>query len=249
MSKPELEFSINDLEKGPPPLGKYDQQQDMTQSISLSAYYDRVVGLKLEQRPWLESLYQFMDPKAQGFAIDLAKRIKHFDIKIVNFPKSGKPDSVIKCSTPEDFEAAFGREQERRGAFVIAKGISRAMIEVLGNRFELEPEFFASYLEGTELYRMGKAEQQSLRAPARAPVFLPAYIRKAPFYTLEYRRPYRIEGGIDRVIGLRVSETSTPRGITSVHESFCDYFVSEKVSVYKRKGSDTGKKDSHDSSI
>jgi hypothetical protein len=241
MGKPEIELGTDDLEKGPPPLGKYDQQQGVTQNISQIAYHDRAVGLKLEQRPWLESLHQFMDPKAQGFAMDLAKRIKHFDIKIINFPKSGKPDSVIKCSTPEEFEAAFGRDKERTGAIVIAKGISRAMIEVLGNRFELEPEFFANYLEGTELYRMGMVEPLSLRAPARAPSLLPDYIRKAPFYAVEYRRPYRIEGGRERVLGLRVTETSTPRGITPVHENLCDYFVSEKVSVYKKKGSNTGK--------
>jgi hypothetical protein len=115
------------------------------------------------------------------------------------------------------------------------------MIEVLGNRFELEPEFFANYLEGTELYRMGMVEPLSLRAPARAPSLLPDYIKKSPFYAVEYRRPYRIEGGRERVVGLRVAETSTPRGIKPVHETLCDYFVSEKVSVYKKKGSSTGK--------
>ena len=241
MRKPEIELGTNDLEKGLPPLGKYDQHQDVTRNIPQSVYYDRAVGLRLEQRPWLESLHQFMDPKAQGFAMHLPNRMMHFVIKVINFPKSGKPDSVIKCSTPEDFEAAVGRDKERTGTIVIAKGISRAMIEVLGSRFELEPEFFANHLQGTELYRMGSVEPLSLRAPARAPSLLPDYIRKGPFYTVEYRRPYQIEGGVERVLGLRVTETSTPRAITPVHENLHDYFVSEKISVYKKKGSNTGK--------
>ena len=122
MSKPEIELGTDDLEKGPSPLRKHDQHHDITQNIPQNAYHDRVVVLKLEQRPWLESLHQFMDPKAQGFAMDLANRMKHFDIKVINFPKSGKPDSVIKCSTPEGFEAAVGRDKERTGTIVIAKG-------------------------------------------------------------------------------------------------------------------------------
>jgi len=86
---------------------------------------------------------------------------------------------------------------------------------------------------------MGMVEP--LRAPARSPNLLPDYIRKAPFYTVEYRRPYQIEGGLERVLGLRVAKTSTPRGITPIHENLNDYFVSEKISVYKKKGSNTGK--------
>jgi hypothetical protein len=182
-----------------------------------------------------------MDPEAQGFAMNLSDRMKHFDIKVINFPKSGRPDSTIKCSTLEDFEAAVGRDKERIGTIIIAKGISRAMIEVLGNRFELEPEFFANHLAGTELYRMGSVEPPSLRAPARALSLLPDYIRKGPFYTMEYRRPYQIEGELESVLRLRVTKTSTPRGITLIHESFHDYFISEKVLIYKKKGLNTSK--------
>jgi len=241
MGGPEIVISTNDLEKGQPPHEKHDQHQDVTRNIPPSTYHERVVGLKLQHRPWLESLHQFMDPNAKGFAISLASRMKHFDIKVVHFPKSGKPDSVIKCPTPEDFERAISKDKERTGTLIIAKGMSRAMIEALGTIFELEPEFFANHLAGTELFRMGHQESPGLRAPARAPNLLPDYIRKAPFYTAEYRRPYHIEGGKERVFKLRVTETTTPRGATIVHDDLPDVFFVEKISIYKKKGSNIGK--------
>ena len=241
MGRPEIVISTNDLEKGPPPHEEHDQHQDETRNIPPSTYLDGVVRLKLQHRPWLESLHQFMDPNSKGFAMNLANRMKNFDIKVIHFPKSGKPDSVIKCPTPEDFEGAVSEDKERTGTLVIAKGISRAMIEALGTRFELEPEFFANHLAGTELFRMGRLESLILRPPASAPNLLPDYIRKAPFYTAEYRRPYHIEGGIERIFKLRVSETNTPRGVQIVHDDLPDVFVIEKISVYKKKGSNIGK--------
>jgi len=241
MGGPEIGISTNDLEKGPPPHEKHDQHQYETRNTPPSTYHNGVVEPKLQHRPWLESLHQFMDPNAKGFAVNLANRMKHFNIKVIHFPKSGKPDSVIKCSTPEDFEGAISGDKERTGTLVITKGISRAMIEALGTIFELEPEFFASHLAGTELFRMGRQESPILRAPARAPSLLPDYIRKAPFYTAEYRRPYHIEGGTERVFKLRVTETNTSRGIAIVHEDLPDVFFVEKISVYKKKGSNIGK--------
>jgi hypothetical protein len=245
MGGPEIIISTNDLEKGQPPHEKHDQHQDETRNIPPSTYYDRVVELMLQHRSWLESLHQFMDPNAKGLAINQASRMKHFDIKVIHFPKSGKPDSVIKCPTPDDFERAISEDKERTGTLVIAKGISRAMIEALGTMFELEPIFFASHLAGTELYRMGyhmgRQESLGLRAPARAPNLLADYIRKAPFYTAEYRRPYHIEGGKKRVFKLRVAETTTPRGAQIVHDDFPEVFVVEKISVYKKRGLNIGK--------
>lgn len=216
MNGPEIATCTNDLEKGPPPHEKHDQHQDKTRKVPPSAYHDGVVEPKLRHRPWLESLHQFMDPDAKGFAINLDHRMKHFDIEVIHFPKSGKPDSVIKCFTPEGFEGAFSEsDKERTGTLVIAKDISRAMIEALGTRLELEPEFFANHLAGTESYRMGRTEPPTLRAPARAPNLLPDYIRKAPFYTAEYRRPYHVKDGQERVFKLRVAETSAPKGRTN----------------------------------
>jgi hypothetical protein len=240
MGGSEIESVPSDLEKGPPQREKYNQQHAKPRNFCPSIYHDQIVKPKLQHRPWLESLHQFMDPSANGFAMDLASncRMDHFDIKVIHFPKSGKPYLIIKCLTSEDFEAAINDDEERGGTLVIGKGISRAMIETLGVRFELEPEFFAQYLEGTELFRMGT---QISGAPANAPNFLPEYVRRAPFYTAEYRRPYHIEGGQQMVIHLRSTETTTPRGVQIIHRDLPDVFYAEKISVYKRKGSNIGK--------
>lgn len=234
-----------DLEKGPYPQRKQDHDQGLKKSLHIKegTYYSGV-QLKLLERPWLESLQQFMDYKAEGFAMDLVKRMEHFDIKVIHVAKSGKIGAIIKCSTAEEFGRALVQEgdvKERTGTLVVAKGLSRDMIEVLGNRFELEPEFFSSYLAGTELYRMGRADSVSLRAPPGAPSPLSSYIKRAQFYTAEYRRAYQIEGGLEGIVKLRTTKTSSPRGVQPVHGALPDFFAAEKISVYKRRGSNIGK--------
>ena len=241
MSRPEVVISTSDLEKGQPRHEKHHQHQDETRNTPPSAYHERVVEPKLQHRPWLESLHQFMDPNATGFAVNLANRMGHFDIKVIHFPKSGKPHSVIECPTPEKFKRAIGQGKERTGTLVIAEGISRATIEALGTIFDLEPEFFANHLAGTELFRMGRQESLAVRGPARAPNLLPDYIRKAPFYTAEYRRPYHIKGGQEQVFKLRVTVTTIARGAQILHNDLPDVFVAEKISVYKKRGSKIGK--------
>ncbi|KAF8849384.1 hypothetical protein BDZ45DRAFT_237668 [Acephala macrosclerotiorum] len=132
MGVPHIVISAEDLEKGPLPK-KHDQPQSEAPSILPSAYYD-LVTLKLQQRPWLESLYQFMNPATEGFAMQPSRRMEDFDIKVIHFTESGKPDPVIKCSAPEGFKRAVSEEKERTGTFIIAKGLSRVMIEVLQYR-------------------------------------------------------------------------------------------------------------------
>jgi hypothetical protein len=241
MGAPQMVISAEDLEKGPLPE-KHNQPQDEARSILPNAYYD-VVGLKLQHRPWLECLYQFMNPATERFAIrsSSSRRMHDFDIKVIHFTESGKPDPVIKCSTPEEFKQAASEEKKRIGTLIIAKGLSRAMIEVLGTTYELQPEFFASHLAGTELFRLCRYESPLLQPPARSPYLLPDYIRKAPFYTAEFRRPYHIEGGDQVVFDRRVTVTNTPRGISFVHPDLPDVFGGEKISVYKKRGSKIGK--------
>jgi hypothetical protein len=239
MGVPQIVVSAEDLEKGPVPE-QHNLPQDETRSILQNACYD-LVGLKLQHRPWLECLYQFMNPATEGFAMQLFMRIDYFDINVIHFTEAGKPDPVIKCGTPEEFKRAVSEEKEQTGTLIIAKGLSRAMIEVLGTTYELEPEFFASYLAGTELFRLGRSESPLVRLPARSPYLLPDYIRKAPFYTAEYRRPYHIKGGSQVVFKLRSTVTNTPRGVSVVHPDLPDVFAGEKISAYKKRGSKIGK--------
>ena len=237
MGVPQIVNSAEDLEKGP--LPEHNQPQDEAQGILPNAYYD-AVAFKLQHRPWLECLYQFMNPAAEGFAMQPSRRMEDFDIKVIVFTESGKPDPVIKCSTPEEFKRAVSKEKEQTGTLIIVKGLSRAMIEILGTTYNLEPEFFANHLAGTELFRLGRYDSSFIRPPPRSPYLLPEYIRKAPFYTVEYRRPYHIEGGNQMVFKLRVTVTNVSRGASIIHPTLPDVFVDEKISVYKRKGSKIG---------
>jgi hypothetical protein len=238
MGRPEIVVSPSDVEQGSPLSRSYGQRE---YEVRRSEFYNRVVKPRLHHRPWLEIVQKFMDPNAKGFAVDLDRRMTHFDIKVIHISTSGESEPVIKCDTPEKFHDAVEEDKERSGTLVIAKDLSRAMIEALGTRYELEPEFFASHLAGTELYGMGYRELPTSRAPARAPILLPDYIRKASFYTAEYRRPYCIEGGLNKVFELRSSKTNLARGVESVKGNFPDLFVLEKISVYREKGSNVGK--------
>ncbi len=198
----DLDNIPKDLEKGPLRPEKHNQQQNKTRIVCPSIYHEKLINPNLRPWPWLESLGQFMDPDAKDFTIDLVNnsRMEHFDIEVIHFPEYAKPYLVIKCDTPEDFEAEMSEDKERLGSLVIAEGLSRTMIETLGTKFELGAGFFANHLEGTELFRMGV---RTFHPPARAPKFLVEYFRKAQFYTVDYLRALHIEGGIPGLSRLR----------------------------------------------
>lgn len=143
-----------------------------------------------------------------------------------------------ECNKVQGGNQQRGQRTERH--FVIAKDLSRAMINALGMQYDLEPEFFACHLLGTESFRLGHWESPTVRAPVRAPNVLPDYLRKASHYTVEFRRPYHVLGGYKKIVELRSTKTSTPRGAEILKEDTPDVFVFVKISVYKRKGSNFG---------
>jgi hypothetical protein len=75
----------------------------------------------------------------------------------------------------------------------------------------LEPEFFACHLIGTEEYPIGDWQSPTVRPYVRAPIILPEYLRRAPFYTVEFRRLYYIPGGLKEAIELQKSITNMPK--------------------------------------
>ena len=93
-----------------------------------------------------------MNPNAEGFAVNPKRRMLHFDINVIHISKSGNIESLIKCLTPTKFTDAISEEEPKeRSGTLIAKDLSRAMINSLGTEYELEPEFFANHLEGKSL--------------------------------------------------------------------------------------------------
>jgi len=241
MDGPQQVMHTDDLELGRPLRGSCGQYLKMP-NMSQSSYHDMVVKPKLQHWPWLETLHEFLDPCAEGFAIKQSDRMSHFDIKVIRISISGEVESPIKCDEPTQFKEAISEVEERRGTLLIAKGLSRAMIDILGMEYNLDPDFFASHLQGTESYRTGIWASPIVRRPARTPNFLPDYIRKSPFYTVEFRRPYHIDGGLKITKLLRSSQTSTPRGVLHLKKNLPGIFGSEKISVYKKKGSNLGMK-------
>ena len=221
----------NDLESG------FPVEKTERTSTPKSSYHDGVVKVKLRRFSWLESLDRFLDPAAQGFALSLSKRMNEFDVKVIHCQESGELLPEIKCTTPSSFENAMIEDKERTGTIVIAKGLSRTMVETLGTKFDIDPAFFASHLAGTEPFRMGIAQ---FHAEARSPIFRPSSFRKSVFYTAEFRRPYHVEGGWKKFFEL-IGATSTPRGAFIVGPALPDAFVSEKISVYRAPGSNIGK--------
>jgi hypothetical protein len=126
-------------------------------------------------------------------------------------------------------------EEDRSGTIIFTEDLSLDMVDVLGTKYSIEPEFFADHLRGSETFRMGKW----LPASVRAPKILPSCTRQAPFYSLEFRRPYHLSKGLEDVIDLRSRVTNIPRAAQIIMGK-PDVFVFEKVSVYKKKNSKIG---------
>src|SRR5450432_221380 len=67
----EIVTSANDLEQGLPQSGNYNQRQYEMRNVPRSEYHERFVEGNLQHRPWLDILHQFMNPNAEGFAVNL----------------------------------------------------------------------------------------------------------------------------------------------------------------------------------
>jgi hypothetical protein len=238
MAGPDVEISLDELELGLP-LSENHGQHSMP-GVPRSEYHHKLKP-KLEHRPWLKILDEFLDPTTESFAVSTDHRLKHFDVQVIHISASGVVNGPITCGDATTFKDAISTNgEERSGTLIIAEDLSRAMIDALGMECDLEPEFFACHLQGTESFRMGHWESPLVRAPVRAPNVLPGCLRKAPYYTAEFRRPYHIHGGLEKIIDLRSKITNTPRGAQVLRDHIPDTFVFEKLSVYKRKGSKFG---------
>jgi hypothetical protein len=222
--------------------------------VPLRGYRHRHVTPNLPKRPGLAILDEFMDPYNMCFALPFERRKSKFDIIVVHIHKSEGVQKPIRCPNLERFELAMcpqnsGKdtytsavhlegwvaEADRRGTIIFTEDLSPNMIDVLGMKYGIEPEFFADHLRGSEAFRTGKW----LPASVRAPKILPSCTREAPFYAVEFRRPYHLSKGLEDVIDLRSCVTNIPRA-AQVIEDLPDVFVFEKVSVYKKKDSKIG---------
>jgi hypothetical protein len=245
MGGPEVTSAIEDPEIGFPldELNHY-QRQHATPEITPSEYRDHKVRPKLTHRPWLNILDEFLDPTVDNFGIAQKHRLSHFDVVVIYISISGEVSSPILCKGANGVrkfrEAISTADSDRCGTLVITEDISSAMIEALGTEYDLEPEFFACHLKGTETFRTGRWQSPTVRVPVRSPNVLDDYIRNAPFYMAEFRRPYYFEGGHKEIEDIRSKITSTPRGAQILNTEIPDAFIFEKISVYKKRGENYG---------
>jgi hypothetical protein len=237
MGAPSITINMDELERGLAATQNSGHNQEAAAGERRSKDNTR----KLANRPWLEILDKFMHPNEKSLAVP---RMTDFDIEVMHISESGEVDAPIKCVRAADFKQAIGQaDKERGGTLVIAEDLSPAMVDTLSLQYNLEPEFFACHLLGTESFRTGMWESPTVRPPPRAPNVLPDYVRNAPFYTVEFRRPYQICGGLKKIKELRSKETNLPRGALMLKHDMSDAFIFEKISVYKRPGSNFGTPD------
>jgi hypothetical protein len=229
-------MAVSDLERGVSPYENH-QHSTISVDVSCSNYRRERVKPKLLQRPWLGNLDEFLDPDQKCFAVPEKHRLSFFDIKVIHISTSGNISQPIPCENLTQFEHAVGDvDPERIGSLILAEDLSQQMIDALGMKYDLEPEFFACHLEGTESARTGRWQRPTVRAPN----LLPDCLRTAPFYSVEFRRPYHIPGGLGKCIQLRSTKTSVPRLVEVIKDGASKVYVFEKISVYKRKGAKIG---------
>ena len=190
-----------------------------------STYYESVLN-SLKRRPGLKIVSDFMSTPACCY---------RFDVLVTHILSSGELHSKpIVCRTKKDLETAIGPSApaNRVSTIICAEDLTNDVIEALGSIFSIEPEFFALHLRAPCAFRSGA--WSSPTAPTLD--MLPSYLREAPFYSLEFRRPYEFPGGLNEVIKARKDpyRTHVPRS-TRRTEGLPVAFMDERVSVYTKR--------------
>ena len=153
----------------------------------------------------------------------------HFDVLVTHILSSGEiHPNPITCRTKNDLEIAIGPSApvNRTSTVIFAEDLTRDVIEALGSIFSIEPEFFALHLRTSGVFRKGAWSYPV--APALD--MLPSYLRGAPFYSLEFRRPYDFRS-LNEIIGIRGDHyrTHVPRAVRRT-EHLPVAFMDERVS-------------------
>jgi hypothetical protein len=209
----------------------------------MSGYRKRVED-NLRRQPSLEILASFLGSSHHLISIDNSK--PSIDVKVIRIGIADMADVGRKprpCKTEEDLKQQIREakdDEKGSGTIILVEGLSPEVINILGEEFNVEPEFFANHLEGSPEYRSG-----SWKAPtSRAPKILPSCYRKAPFFSFSFRRPAFFSGDWGEIVDLR-RKTTTPRGV-QLHDRVRKgnplpvMFAMEKASVYRKKCSNIG---------
>ena len=138
----------------------------------------------------------------------------YFDIDMLHITKAGSVNLQQKPTTKQAFLSAINNLKDPtilsglEACVIMVEDLSREVAETLGNLFDLDPVFFANHLRTTQNFEPG--QYKTAKTLIMEPV--PSYFKTAPFYAVEFRRPYYIPGELKEVIVRRKRETNTPRG-------------------------------------
>src|SRR5437762_1313235 len=137
--------------------------------------YRQRVRKQVPKRPGLAILSRFMDESQPE------KVSQNFDIDVIHILES--KNEKKKCGDKSQLELAVGLEapKNRISSFILVEDLSCDVIEALGSIFNLNPEFFALHLQGSQYFRDGKWNPPEVSEL----IALQSYYQKAPFYSLQ----------------------------------------------------------------
>ena len=202
-------------------------------SSSSSSYFEYVRSL-CPAFPRLQLLADFMSNEVwiEGFHTpnDVEKRMKKVDVTSFDL---GIKSPVAKTFTDfSTLEAHLNSEQEPKATRVLfVEDISRDVIELLGSKFRLEPQFFENHLRGIQRFL---AQQWMGDKTLRLECSLATRLKRN-FFTISFRRPYQFDSW-ESLIPLR-RKLNIPRIGSVVH----NLYLRERVSVYSHGDKSTSK--------
>lgn len=193
-------------------------------SSSYSSYSHYVRSL-CAAFPRLQLLADFMSDEVwiEGFHTpgDVEKRMKKVDVTTFDL---GIKSQVTKTFTEfSALEAHLNSEQEPRTTRVLfVEDISRDVIELLGSKFSLDPQFFENHIRGIQRFLARQwMGDKTLRLESSLATLL-----KRNFFTISFCRPYQFDGW-ESLIPLR-RKLNVPRIGSVVH----NLYLRERISVY-----------------
>lgn len=130
MGEPSSPRSLDQLERGL----HVSEHQGPTQDVYQSEYHNQVVKPKLQQRPWLDILSEFLDPNKVNFIISPDRRLSFFDVEVIHISASGEVDPPIKCNKVTEFLTTISKaDKQRSGTLVLAEDLFRGNDRRLGH--------------------------------------------------------------------------------------------------------------------
>jgi hypothetical protein len=197
--------------------------------------YLRKVEKQQESRRGLEALSQFLRLRLKSPVENPEDALGWNTVDIIHIDSSGEITEFCKIRCDE-FDGYMRKCPDRISSLILLEDLSYEWVEKLGNRFDLEPEFFALHLRGTKNFLTGEFH------PCYYPEldYLPSSCWEPHYYSLQIARPYHFPAERKEIKTLRKC-VYTPRG--AYISDLKNASIQERVSVYAKKDPKGSSKD------